>query len=58
MEVNKIDLEYLLEVVTNPCHNPLETGFRHHPLTKDEIIERLQDACDTVKQVLERELSE
>lgn len=41
-----INLEYWVECLENPTHNSLEVGFRHHKLTKDEIIQRYKDECN------------
>ena len=38
-------LEYITENLENPTYNSLEVGFRHTPLTKDEIIERYRQEC-------------
>ncbi len=40
-----INLEYWAECLENPTYNSLEVGFRHSPLTKDEIIQRYNDEC-------------
>jgi hypothetical protein len=40
-----VNLEYWADCLEDPTHNPLETGFRHSPLTKDEIIERYRQEC-------------
>lgn len=40
-----INLEYWAECLENPTYNPLETGFRHSPLTNVEIIQRYKDEC-------------
>ena len=40
-----VNLEYWADCLENPTYNPLETGFRHSPLTKDEIIQRYKDEC-------------
>jgi hypothetical protein len=40
-----VNLEYWAECLENPTYNPLEVGFRHSPLTKDEIIQRYKDGC-------------
>lgn len=39
------NLEFWATCLENPTYNSLETGFRHRPLTKDEIIERYKDEC-------------
>lgn len=40
-----INLEYWASCLENPTYNSLEVGFRHSPLTKDEIIQRYKDEC-------------
>jgi hypothetical protein len=40
-----VNLEYWADCLEDPTHNQLETGFRHSPLTKDEIIERYRQEC-------------
>lgn len=32
-----VNLEYWAECLENPTYNSLEVGFRHSPLSKDEI---------------------
>ncbi len=39
------NLEYLTDCLEDPVHNPLETGFRHSPLTTAEIIQRYREEC-------------
>lgn len=39
------NLEYWAECLENPTYNSLEVGFRHSPLSKDEIIQRYKDEC-------------
>ena len=38
-------LEYWADCLENPTYCPLEVGFRHRPLTKDEMIQRYKDEC-------------
>lgn len=38
-------LEYLVDSLENPTYNSLEDGFRHTPLSKDEIIQRYDQEC-------------
>jgi len=40
-----VNLEFWASSLENPTYNPLETGFRHTPLSKDEIIQRYKDEC-------------
>jgi hypothetical protein len=40
-----INLEYWADCLENPTYNSLEVGFRHTPLTKDEIIQRYKEEC-------------
>jgi hypothetical protein len=45
-------LYFFAECLENPTHNHLEVGFRHSPLTKDEMIERYKQECYYVHQAL------
>ena len=38
-------LQYWADCLENPTYDPLEVGFRHSPLSKDEIIHRYKDEC-------------
>jgi hypothetical protein len=40
-----INLEFWADCLENPTYNSLEVGFRHTPLTKDEIIQRYREEC-------------
>jgi hypothetical protein len=40
-----INLEFWASCLENPTYNSLEVGFRHTPLTKDEIIQRYREEC-------------
>ena len=42
-------LEYWAGCLENPTYNSLEVGFRHSPLTKDEIIDRYKKECDITR---------
>lgn len=42
-------LEFIFEWSKAPTLNELEIGFRHHPLTHKEIVERYKDFSDYVK---------
>ena len=39
------NLEFWASCLENPTYNSLEVGFRHTPLSKDEIIERYKQEC-------------
>jgi hypothetical protein len=41
-----VNLEFWASCLENPTYNSLEVGFRHSPLTKDEIINRYKQVCD------------
>ena len=43
-----VNLECWAEYLENPTYNSLEVGFRHSPLSKDEIILRYKQECDFV----------
>jgi hypothetical protein len=40
-----INLEFWADCLENPTYNSLEVGFRHTPLSKDEIIQRYREEC-------------
>lgn len=40
-----VNLEYWADCLENPTYNSLEVGFRHTPLSKDEIIQRYKEEC-------------
>lgn len=40
-----INLEFWADCLENPTYNSLESGFRHSPLSKDEIIACYKDEC-------------
>ena len=48
------NLEYWESCLENPAYNPLETGFRHTPLTKDEIIYRYKQECHMTRHAILR----
>lgn len=47
-----INLKYWADCLENPTYNSLEVGFRHHPLTKDEIIQRYKDECHMTRHAI------
>lgn len=47
-----VNLEYWAECLENPTYNPLEVGFRHSPLSKDEIIQRYKDECHMTRHAI------
>lgn len=49
-----INLEYWASCLENPTYNSLEVGFRHTPLSKDEIIQRYKDECDITRHAILR----
>jgi hypothetical protein len=40
-----VNLEFWASCLENPTYNSLEVGFRHTPLSKDEIIQRYREEC-------------
>ena len=40
-----IYLNFWVDSLENPLYDSLEVGFRHSPLTKDEMIQRYKDEC-------------
>jgi hypothetical protein len=51
-------IELALEYAERPLYNPLETGFRHRPLTVKERLERYESACAFIAQDLRSALAE
>lgn len=49
-----VNLEHWADCLENPTYNSLEVGFRHTPLSKDEIIKRYQEECDMTRQAILR----
>jgi hypothetical protein len=49
-----VNLEFWADCLENPTYNSLETGFRHTPLTKDEIIQRYKDECNMTRHAILR----
>ena len=47
-----VNLEYWAECLENPTYNSLEVGFRHSPLSKDEIIQRYKDECHMTRHAI------
>ena len=47
-----VNLEYWTECLENPTYNALEVGFRHSPLSKDEIIQRYKDECHMTRHAI------
>lgn len=43
-----VNLEFWASCLENPTYNSLEVGFRHSPLSNDEIIQRYKQECDFV----------
>lgn len=48
------NLEFWASCLENPTYNSLEVGFRHTPLTKDEIIQRYKDECHMTRHAILR----
>ena len=44
-----VNLEFWASCLENPTYNSLEIGFRHSPLTKDEIISRYELECSATR---------
>lgn len=49
-----VNLEYWANCLENPTYNSLETGFRHTPLSKDEIINRYKQECHATRHAILR----
>ena len=48
------NLEFWVSCLENPTYNSLEVGFRHNPLSKDEIIQRYKDECNMTRHAILR----
>ena len=48
------NLEFWASCLENPTYNSLEVGFRHTPLSKEEIIERYKDECNMTRHAILR----
>lgn len=46
------NLEFWANCLENPAYNHLEVGFRHSPLSKDEIIQRYKDECNITRHAI------
>lgn len=49
-----VNLDFWASCLENPAYNPLETGFRHRPLSKNEIIRRYKDECNMTRHAILR----
>jgi hypothetical protein len=49
-----LNLEHWAECLENPTYNSLEVGFRHTPLSKDEIIQRYREECAMTRHAILR----
>jgi hypothetical protein len=49
-----VNLEFWADCLENPTYDSLEVGFRHSPLTKDEIIERYKQECYMIRHAILR----
>lgn len=49
-----INLEFWASCLENPTYNSLEVGFRHSPLSKDEIIDRCKQECHMTRHAILR----
>ena len=49
-----INLEFWAGCLENPTYNSLEVGFRHTPLSKDEIIQRYKQECNMTRHAILR----
>jgi len=49
-----INLEFWADCLENPTYNSLEVGFRHTPLSKDEIIQRYREECNMTRAAILR----
>lgn len=49
-----INLEFWASSLENPAYNSLDVGFRHNPLSKDEIIKRYREECEITRHAIQR----
>jgi hypothetical protein len=49
-----INLDFWANCLVNPTYNSLEVGFRHNPLSKDEIIQQYKDECHMTRHAILR----
>lgn len=49
-----VNLEFWASSLENPTYNSLEVGFRHNPLSKDEIIKRYREECEITRHAILR----
>lgn len=49
-----VNLEFWASCLENPTYSSLEVGFRHSPLSKDEIIQRYKDECNMTRHAILR----
>jgi hypothetical protein len=49
-----LNLEFWADCLENPTYNSLEAGFRHSPLSKDEIIQRYKEECHITRTAILR----
>jgi hypothetical protein len=49
-----VNLEFWASCLENPTYNSLEVGFRHTPLSKDEIIQRYREECEMTRAAILR----
>jgi len=48
------NLQLWSDCLENPSYHSLEVGFRHNPVSKDEIINRYKQECDMTRENIER----
>lgn len=49
-----VNLNFCVDCLGNPLYDSLEVGFRHSPLTKDEMIQRYKEECYITRNLIMR----
>lgn len=49
-----VNLNFCVDCLENPLYDSLEVGFRHSPLTKDEMIQRYKEECYITRNLIMR----
>jgi hypothetical protein len=49
-----VNLEFWASSLENPTYNSLEVGFRHSPLSPNEMTQRYKDECNMTRHAILR----
>jgi hypothetical protein len=52
LQLIKAYVENSIDITSKPLYNSLEVGFRHHPLSDKEKLERYKESFEIVDQYL------